>query len=140
MSDTEDIPRSAAMPGPDARFATALSYGWRIGFALLAVTYGLYVACVVEPHVPRADLPKYWHLPCNEYVKQTSTPTGWAWLRTAAKGDMANLVGVAWLLLLTLIGLLAALPSYWREGDKTYAAFAVLEILVLALAAWGVMS
>ena len=122
------------------RYATLLSWGARSGLALLAVSFLAYVFGWMPAHVPLDQLPGVWTLPVGEYLKQTQTPTGWAWLTLTSYGDFASLIGIAWLTGCSLICLLAVIPIYARRRDNMFVAICVIALAVQLLAASGMLS
>jgi ABC-type Na+ efflux pump permease subunit len=120
-------------------YAKVLSIGVKIGFVLLVVTFGLYMGGVLKPLVPVHQLPQYWHLPVDQYVKATGTPTGWDWVKMIAKGDMLNLVGIVVLAGLSIVSTLAVLPIFARRGEKALLIISVLLIIVLVVSASSIL-
>ena len=55
-------------------------------------------------------------------------------------GDFINFIGIALLAGVTIVCFLAIAPVLWKNGDKWYACFALLEALILGLAASGILS
>ena len=92
------------------RYATLLNWGARSGLAILAASFLAYVFGWLPAHVPVEQLPNVWNLPVGEYLKQTGSPTGWAWLGRLGEGDYAGLFGIAWLSGCSLVCLLAVMP------------------------------
>ena len=64
---------------------------------------------------------------------------GWSWLHLLNKGDFLNFVGIAFLSGVSIICYLAIIPSLFRKKDTIYAMLAIAEVLVLVLAASGVL-
>jgi ABC-type Na+ efflux pump permease subunit len=120
-------------------YAKVLSIGVKIGFVLLVVTFGLYMGGVLKPLVPVHQLPQYWHLPVDQYVKATGTPTGWDWVQMIAKGDMLNLVGIVVLAGISIVSTLAVLPIFARRGEKALVIISVLLIIVLVVSASSIL-
>jgi len=119
-------------------YARWLAWGTRVGFAVLVVTYLLYVTGIVAPAIPTERLPELWALPLGEYLAETHAPTGWAWLASVGKGDILNLVGVAILAASTLACYLRVLPIFVRARQRAYVAICMVEIAVLVAAAAGI--
>lgn len=119
-------------------YADWLAWGTRIGFALLVITYFLYVAGILAPSVPLDRLPQLWSLPLDEYLAQSHAPTGWAWLADLRQGDFLNLVGVAILAATTLACYFRVLPVFVRSRERVFVAICGVEIVVLLAAAAGV--
>ncbi len=55
------------------------------------------------------------------------------------KGDFINFLGIAFLALLTIICYIVLFFGYVKKKDKIYATIVIAEILVLALAASGLL-
>lgn len=122
------------------RYAKVLSTGVQLGFVLLVVSFLLYVAGVLTPLVPVDQMAKYWGLPAAEYVKATGTPTGWAWLKLIAKGDMLNLVGIVVLASISAVSTLAVVPIFARRGEKAHVVISILLVVVLVVSASNILT
>ncbi len=134
------VPREQAGPAlaeEQLAYARVLDRGMKLGLALLTVTFLLYVLGVMAPHVPVAELPRYWSLPVHEYLKATGTYPGWAWVHALHEGDVVNFVGIVFLAGVTIACYLAVIPLFFRKRDRVYAWIAIVEVAVLALAASG---
>jgi hypothetical protein len=125
-------------PIEQAITARWIEIGVRIGFAILATTFALYVFGVLEPLVSPQELVRLWQLPVDRYVAATGAPTGSGWLRLLTKGDYLNLLGVAVFGLVALACYARMVPLFLRQGRRTQALFAALQVLVLLAAAVGV--
>jgi hypothetical protein len=124
---------------PEQRlYAEWLDRGTKIGFLALAATFFVYVFELLPPGIALGELPRYWHLPVDEFVGATGTPSGWTWLARLGEGDLLNFVGVAILGLVTIVCYARVLPLFARAGNRLFVAIGVAEILVLAVAASGV--
>jgi hypothetical protein len=110
----------------------------KLGFALLAASFFLYVSGLVPAGIPPERLPELWSLPLDQYLAATHAPTGWSWARHLAQGDLLNLVGVVVLNFATLACYLRVLPLFARAGARTFVVICVAEIVVLGCAAAGV--
>ena len=123
-----------------ARYAFLLDWGTRLGLLLLLITFASYLMGGLPPHVPLEHLPGAWHLPVEQYLKQTATPTGWGWLAHAAKGDISNLIGIAVLAGSSLPPLLGLMALYLKRRDYAYAGICASIALVVVLAASGILT
>jgi hypothetical protein len=121
-------------------YANWLEAGARLGLALLVITFLVYVFDVWEPHVPIEHLPYLWSLPAHEFRAATGGPHGWEWLRLLGRGDFLTYLGVAVLSLATIVCYLRIAPALAARGERLYAAIALAQIVVLILAASGVVS
>ena len=129
-------------------YARILEIGMYIGLVVLFVTFGLYVSGVVAPAVPHEQVPTYWHQGVHEYLEAVNhdhlhmghPPTGWSWITMLGKSDFLNFIGIAILGGVTIICYLAIVPTLLRKKDNAYVAMALLEVLVLTLAASGILA
>lgn len=122
------------------RYAFLLDWGSRIGVIALVISFAAYLLGILTPHVPLDQLPGVWNLPVATYLEKTATPTGWGWLALAGKGDLSNLIGIALLAGCSLPPLLGLIPLYLKRRDYLYAGLCALIVLVLLLAASGVLT
>ena len=128
-------------------YARVLEIGMYIGLVILFITFGLYASGILAPAVPLDQVANYWNQGVNEYLEAVNRdhlhlehpPTGWAWVTMVGKGDFLNFIGIAILGGITIICYLAIVPALLRKKDFAYLAMAVLEVLVLSLAASGVL-
>lgn len=138
------LPRASASPATVLQeeqlvYARWLDGGMKLGLLLLTGTFVVYLVGALTPHVPVDDLPRYWSLPVKQYLAATGIHAGWGWVHMLGKGDFLNFVGIAFLSGVTIACYAAVLPVFLRKKDRVYAWLAVVEILVLALAASGVL-
>jgi hypothetical protein len=84
-------------------------------------------------------IPKLWGKGAGEYLEMTGSPHGWGWVALLSRGDFLNYIGFAFLALMTIICYLVLVRGYSRQKDWIYAGIAVLEIVVLSLAASGLL-
>jgi hypothetical protein len=149
--------REAVEAGPSNRasaseeqmlYARILAAGMYIGLAALLGTFALYLTGIVAPAVPIQELPNLWTLSAHEYLEainhqflhREELVVGWGWVLVLNKGDFLNFAGIAILALVTIVCYVGILPTLFRKKDWIYIGIAVLEVLVLALAASGVVS
>jgi uncharacterized membrane protein len=121
-------------------YAAVLDIGMKIGFILLVVSFILYVFGIIEPHIAYTDLPKYWTMPVDEYLKATNIRAGWNWIELTSKSDFMNFIGMAFLATVTVICYLRILPIFFKNKDIVYCMIAIVEILVLVLAASDILT
>ncbi len=128
------------VPVEQLRYARLLDLTSKLGFVALVAGYVAYVMGWLEEHVTVEQLPQLWTLPLAEYLVRTGSPTGWGWLAQLHKGEFAGLVGIVILAGCSAVCLLAIIPTYVRRRDHVYAGICVAEILVLLLAASGILT
>lgn len=130
----------APAPAPEQMaYAKLLSLGANVGMVLCAISYGLYVLGVFEPHVPTDLVVQNWGQGVHHFVEVTGSPVGWDWVALLDKGDYMNFFGLAILATLSIVCYFILVKAYFAKGDKVYGVICVLEILVLTLAASGLL-
>jgi hypothetical protein len=142
---SEPPPRSA--PPEQLLYAKVLATGMYTGLGVLLTTFVLYLTGAVEPAIPIDRLPDLWQLDVERYLEAVNVQflhhdhllTGWGWVEVIGHGDYLNFVGIAVLSLVTLVCFLRIIPTLLRKHDYAYAVIAVLEVVILALAASGLL-
>jgi hypothetical protein len=120
-------------------YANILNKGMLIGLLGLVVTFIIYGAGILEPKIPLEQVQNYWVMPVSDYLKLTGIHAGWAWLGNLGYGDMLNFLPIAFLSLLTIVCYLAILPGLMRKKDTAYVVLVIVEVVVLAVAASGIL-
>ncbi|GBF35382.1 hypothetical protein DCCM_4505 [Desulfocucumis palustris] len=127
------------IPQEQIKYANLLLYGAWTGIAILLVTFTLYMGGILKAFVPPSQMPQYWTMKVGDYLHATGAPTGWSWLGMLGYGDIVNFIGVALLGLLTIGGYLILLPAYLKKKDTPYTAIVIAELIVLTVAASGIL-
>jgi hypothetical protein len=120
-------------------YANILNKGMIIGLLGLVITFIIYGAGILEPKIPIDQVQNYWVMPVSDYLEQTGIHAGWAWLGNLGNGDMLNFLPIAFLSLLTIICYAAILPGLIRKKDNIYVVLVIVEIVVLTVAASGIL-
>lgn len=137
---TPDVAQIQQQQAEAYRYAYLLHWGTRVGELLLVLGFVAYLFGVLKPQVPLEQLPSVWNLPLAAYLQRTATPTGWGWLALAYEGDLSNLIGIALLAGCSMLPLMGLIPLYLSRRDYAYAGICVLVLLVLVLAASGLLT
>jgi hypothetical protein len=122
------------------RYAKFIQKGSNIGMLILLASFAVYMLHILDPFIPVKDLPQYWTMPVDQYLQATGMPHGWGWLGLAGHSDVLTLVGMAWLAALTIFAYIQLIPGLFRRGDKVVGTLAIIEVLVLGLAASGLLA
>ncbi len=120
-------------------YAKILDKGMKIGLLILIVTFIVYLSGLLTPYIPINDLPKYWGMSVHKYLETTGIHPGWSWLGMINKGDFLNFIGIAFLAGITVICYVAIIPILFKKKDRIYGILAIIEVLVLVLAASGIL-
>ena len=137
MSDT---PKHTGKASPEQiTYANMLFYGCWGGLALMAATYVLYVSGLLTPHVPLDLVPRLWSEPVGTYLTLGKVPHGWGWTALIGKGDFLNFLGIVLLAGMTILCYIPLIPAFLKRGEKGFALMALAEIIVLLVAASGIV-
>ena len=120
-------------------YANLLIIGVLAGLIILVTTYAIYVSGILPAHVEISLIPKLWGKGVSEYLEITHSPHGWGWVPLLAKGDFLNYIGFALLALMTIFCYLVLVRGYVRQKNWIFTVIALLEIVVLSVAASGIL-
>jgi hypothetical protein len=120
-------------------YARLLEKGMLAGLIGLLVTFVIYVLGILAPLIPKKDIPTYWVHSVHDYLHHTGVQAGWNWITQLGKGDMLNFAPIAFLGAVTIFCFLRVIPILFRNKDKVYGFLAILEVLVLTVAASGIL-
>lgn len=148
MDKKGNEPLSAEANEEQLLYARILAVGMYVGLGILLTTFALYITGILTPAVPIREISNYWTLSAHEYLEvinhqflhQDQVVDGWRWLLVLNRADYLNFVGIALLALVTIFCYVGILPLLIRKRDWIYAGIAVLEVLILALAASGMIA
>ncbi|MCK5405500.1 MAG: hypothetical protein KAI75_09700 [Desulfobulbaceae bacterium] len=129
-------------------YANILEKGMLVGLLLMFITFGLYVFGIMKPVIPVDMISNYWSQPVHDYLVAINTqflhmehlPTGWSWVGLISNADFLNFVPVAILSGVTIICYSAIVPGLFARGDKAMAIIAIAEVIILTLAASGILT
>ena len=120
-------------------YANLLIIGVLAGLIILVTTYATYVTGILPAHVDISLIPGLWGKGVGEYLEITHSPHGWGWVPLLAKGDFLNYIGFVLLALMTILCYLVLVRGYIRQKNWIFTVIAFLEIVVLSLAASGIL-
>ena len=120
-------------------YANLLLMGMVAGLVIMFITYIVYLTGLLPPQVGLDVISANWGKGIHEYLELTHSPNGWGWIPLLGKGDFLNFIGFALLGLMTIVCYVVLVKGYLRKKDWIFAAISVLEIVVLALAASGIL-
>lgn len=120
-------------------YANLLIIGVLAGLIILVTTYAIYVSGILPAHIDISLIPELWGKGVGEYLEITHSPHGWGWVPLLAKGDFLNYIGFALLALMTIFCYLVLVRGYVRQKNWIFTVIALLEIVVLSVAASGIL-
>jgi len=120
-------------------YAKLLEMGMYIGLLILLITFGLYAFGVMDPYIPLDKISEYWSMNVNDYLHHANIKAGWAWTGMLKYGDFVNFIGIAILAGVTIMCYAAIVPTLLKNKDTVYAVLAILEVIILSVAASGIL-
>ncbi|MEJ2717603.1 MAG: DUF1634 domain-containing protein [Deltaproteobacteria bacterium] len=120
-------------------YASVLEKGMFLGLVILLVTYGIYMVGIPHPYLEHAQVPQLWGMSVTDYLHSTKIEPGWAWTGMLGYSDFLNFAGIAMLAAVSIACFIAVVPALVKNGDRLYALLAVLEIIILSVAASGIL-
>lgn len=120
-------------------YAAFLEKGMLCGLAILLLTYLVYLLGIVKPYIPVTEIPNYWSMSVSEYLHKANVHAGWSWLSLVAYSDFLNFIGIAVLAGVTILCFIVIIPTLWKNDDKLYAVLSLLEVIILSVAASGIL-
>jgi hypothetical protein len=120
-------------------YASILNKGMLVGLLALVGTFIVYAAGIMKPMIPLGEVQNYWVMSVADYLHESGIQAGWAWAGNLGYGDMLNFAPIAFLSGLTVICYLAIVPGLLKKKDTAYVVLALIEILVLCVAASGIL-
>ena len=138
MDNNQTIKSSGATEA-QILYANILNAGMLIGLISLVLIFILYVTGIFTLFIPLEKVQTFWVLSVHEYLEKSGVQVGWAWFGELQYGDMLNYIPIAFLSLLTIICYITLIPGLIRKKDTTYTIIAILEIIVLLVAASGIL-
>jgi hypothetical protein len=127
-------------PSPEQLlYANILNKGMFIGLIILLITFTIYCLGIMKPFIPLNELGNYWNMSVGDYLHALDIQAGWAWLGMLGYSDFLNFIGIAVLAGISIVCYIAIIPTLLKDGDMIFLTLAVLEVIVLTVAATGLL-
>jgi hypothetical protein len=137
MAEKSEI--SVKASGEQLTYANILNKGMIVGSLILLVTYAIYLSGILPTFIPVEDVPKYWSKSVKTFTHELGAPIGWNWLGKIGTGYYVNFIGIVILAAISIFCYIAILPGLIRKKDTPLVVIVILEVLVLVLAASGIL-
>ncbi len=121
-------------------YASVLDVVSHIGMALIAAGFLIYVLKLLPLTVSIEDVAAHWHMRAAEMNRILTVPSGWSWVQDPLHGDVLSYFSIVFLSMAAMICLVAVIPVFLGEKNRTYALIALLQVIVLAAAVVGIAS
>ena len=120
-------------------YANILAKGMLIGLIILFITFAIYAFGIMKPYIPLDQVSSLWTTKVGDYLHNANIEPGWAWLGMLKYGDFINFIGIAILAGVTIFCYIAIIPTLIRSKDTIFVIIAILEVIVLSVAASGIL-
>lgn len=123
-------------------YARVLEMVSHVGISFLALGYLVYVLQLLPLSIPIDAIAGNWHLKASEMQQKLHTPAGWSILSTPAalfKGDVVSYLSIYYLATATVVCLAFASVTFYREKNYLYTTIALFQLVVLLVAASGLI-
>ncbi|MHB9111136.1 MAG: hypothetical protein ACYC4D_00685 [Thermoleophilia bacterium] len=124
------------------RYGAILDICMKAGLLVLVIAFVLYLVGFPKPLIPVDEVSANWALKVggdDGYLARTGIEKGWSWATHLDQSDFLTFAPIAFLASVTVICYLAILPIFLKRKDYIFATLAVGEVLILVLAASGVL-
>jgi hypothetical protein len=111
-----------------------------VGFVLMAGSFALYVSGILPAQTPAKEVISNWHLDVDSYAEETGVSRGWAFLRDIGVGDNLAFGSLVFMAVAVIVCLAVMIPVFMRGRARLFAVIATLQMIVLILAASGIVS
>ncbi len=128
------------VPKEQIIYGKILSYGSKISILAMAIVFAVYISGVLPHYVDFEKVVELWGKNHHTFVEETGVPKGWEWVGLIGYADYLNLLLLAILAFLTIVCYIAILPVFAVKKDWVYLTITLIEIVVLLLAASGLIT
>ncbi|MEM0203655.1 MAG: hypothetical protein QXO16_07590 [Archaeoglobaceae archaeon] len=125
------------VPKEQIVYGKILNYGSIISLVAITIVFVVYISGLMPRYVDFERVVELWGESHHVFVEEAKVPTGWGWIELIGHVDYLNLLLLAILAFLTIICYIAILPVLIAKKDWIYVTIALIEIVVLLLAASG---
>ena len=115
--EDKSIPFLEATP-EQVLYAKILEWGMYIGLVILFITFTIYAFGIMDPYIPLNKISRYWTMNVHDFI---------------------NFLGIAILAGVTILCYAAIVPTLLKSKDTVFAILAILEVIVLTVAASGML-
>ena len=136
-----DRSQTSLEAGPEqVLYANVLRKGMYLGLMILFITFAIYALGIIKPYIPKDKISTYCTMNVHDYLYYANIKDGWGWLGMLRYSEFINFIGIVILAGVTIICYIAIIPVLLKNNDKLYATMALLEVVILGLAASGILA
>lgn len=120
-------------------YADILSKVTLLGMVFLGLGLFIYVFELRPSMVSAATVSEHWHMRASEYTQHLQTPNGWDWIEHIFYSDILSYASIIFLSMGTIGCLIVTTFAFFKEKDRIYTAISIAQVLILLLAASGIV-
>jgi hypothetical protein len=120
-------------------YANLLNKLTLFGFAVLLITFLIYVSGLLPSYVPMDQIIQYWTQSSHNYLEATKIQPGWTWVGKMNYGDFLVNLPIAILAGVTIICYIGVIPKFMKSKEYILVGIAIAEVIVLSAAASGIL-
>ena len=110
------------------------------GLSLITLGFAVYISEILPSQNSPDEITALWHLSSQEYAVQASHPQGWDWLWDLGDGEIVSLATLVVIPAAIIICLCIMIVVFIKDKDRIYAGMLALQVIILVLAASGILS
>jgi hypothetical protein len=120
-------------------YANLLNRLTLFGFAVLIITFLIYVTGILSSFVPMDKVIQYWTQSSHTYLTANNIHPGWNWVGKLNYGDFLVNLPIAILAGVTIVCYIGVIFKFLKTREYILVVIAILEVLVLSAAASGIL-
>lgn len=124
-------------------YAKTLDFVSHAVMLLMAIGYLVYMLQLLPLTVPVETVAGNWHLSAHDLQAKLHLASGWSCfmdLPAMLHGDAVSYASIVFLSMATILCLATAVAVFFSEGNKLFLTIATLQVVVLLVAASGIMT
>ena len=130
-------------PTPDelgSGYAKIIARLVTIGLAILVLTFLIAAVGILPSDIAPESVAASWHLSASEFTETVGQKSGWSWIERLPAGDAVSEGALTFIAGITIVALAILLFTRIKRLEPAYVAIVGFQIVVLILAAAGVVS
>jgi hypothetical protein len=113
-------------------------------FAMLFLggSYAAYVFLLLPQKVSINAMAANWHLKASVMQEKLNAPVGWSFMTSPEsflRGDALSYLAIIMICMIPVVCLLFTAPAFFREKRPIFGVIALLQVLILLVAATGML-
>ncbi len=127
-------------PSEQLAYAKIIYHLANVGIIAMIISYILYMTDCPQSFLPINRLVQLWDIRSVELIRITTMPVGLDLIHHLNRSDIISLMSIIFISCITILGYIRILPCFIKEKDLPYTLITLLQIIVLILAVFGIIS